>query len=87
MIKKWRIGVRNPLEKNKKNVLQVLTGAKSFVTSGISERHLDVGDRSYHHIIDSKTGYPHDNDIASVTVITDKSIVGEIESTRLFFCR
>ncbi|PCS00716.1 FAD:protein FMN transferase [Lactococcus fujiensis] len=83
--KKWRIGVRNPLEKNKKNVLQVLTGAKSFVTSGISERHLDVGDRSYHHIIDSKTGYPHDNDIASVTVITDKSIVGEIESTRLFF--
>lgn len=83
--KKWRVGVRNPFEKSGKAVLSVLTTAKSFVTSGISERNFEQDGKVYHHIIDPKTGYPHDNSIASVTVLTDQSMRGELESTRLFF--
>jgi len=83
--KKWRIGIRNPLTNDKKPVLQLLSGEGSVVTSGISERYLKVNDKIYHHIIDSKTGYPHHNQLASVTVLSQKSIDGEIETTRLFF--
>ena len=83
--KKWRIGIRNPLTNDKKSVLQLLSGEGSVVTSGISERYLKVNDKIYHHIIDSKTGYPHHNQLASVTILSKKSIDGEIETTRLFF--
>ena len=81
----WRVGIRNPLQKTTRSILQVLTPAQSFVTSGISERFLDVEGKRYHHILDSRTGYPHENDIASVTVLTPRSVDGEVESTRLFF--
>ena len=36
---------------------------------------------SYTHL----TGYPHHNQLASVTILSKKSIDGEIETTRLFF--
>ena len=83
--KKWRVGIRNPLNNSKVPILQILTDESSVVTSGISERSLRVNGQLYHHIIDCKTGYPHQNQLASVTVLSKKSIDGEIETTRLFF--
>jgi thiamine biosynthesis lipoprotein len=82
---KWRVGIRNPLNPEQDSIAQVQIGAASVVTSGISERHLDIANKSYHHIIDPETGYPHDNNIASVTVFSKYSVDGEIETTRLFF--
>jgi thiamine biosynthesis lipoprotein len=83
--KKWRVGIRNPLNQTGETIAQIVTSASSVVTSGIAERHLEVDGKSYHHIIDPRTGYPHDNDIASVTVLSRDSIDGEIETTHLFF--
>ena len=57
---------------------------KSVVTSGIYERHLEVDGQSFHHIFDSKTGYPVETDLASITIISDQSVDGEIWTTRLF---
>ncbi|MFZ2027357.1 MAG: FAD:protein FMN transferase, partial [Lactococcus raffinolactis] len=37
-----------------------------------------------HHIFDSKTGYPVENDLASLTIISEKSLDGEIWTTKLF---
>ena len=82
---KWVVGIRNPLINSGVSIAQVLTGESSVVTSGIAERHMEVNGKSYHHIIDPETGYPHDNNIASVTVLSKKSIDGEIETTRLYF--
>ena len=81
----WRVGVRHPMKQTGESVIQLATGPGSVVTSGIAERHLEIGGKSYHHIIDPRTGWPHDNDVASVTVLTDGSVDGEIETTRLFF--
>lgn len=81
----WRVGIRNPLDNSRQSIVQIIAGEGSVVTSGISERYLNVGGKTYHHIIDPETGYPHDNRIASVTVFSKKSIDGEIETTRLFF--
>ena len=38
-------------------------------TSGIYERYLEVDGHKYSHILNPKTGYPFDNDIASITLL------------------
>lgn len=80
----WRIGIQNPVEKRGQHLLVLSVKAKSVVTSGIYERHLEVDDQSFHHIFDSATGYPVETDLASITIISDRSVDGEIWTTRLF---
>ncbi|MDO4455458.1 MAG: FAD:protein FMN transferase [Ligilactobacillus agilis] len=81
----WRIGVQDPSAKRGQSILVVTVPECSAVTSGIYERHLKQANHDYHHIIDPQTGYPHENDLAGVTVFTQTSISGEIETERLFF--
>ncbi|MBN2942824.1 MAG: FAD:protein FMN transferase [Streptococcus sp.] len=80
----WRIGIQNPVEKRGNHLLVLSVKDKSVVTSGIYERHLEVDDQSFHHIFDSATGYPVETDLASITIISDRSVDGEIWTTRLF---
>ncbi len=80
----WRIGIQNPVEKRGQHLLVLSVKDKSVVTSGIYERHLEVDDQSFHHIFDSTTGYPVETDLASITIISDRSVDGEIWTTRLF---
>ena len=80
----WRIGIQNPVEKRGNHLLVLSVKDKSVVTSGIYERHLEVDGQSFHHIFDSATGYPVETDLASITIISDRSVDGEIWSTRLF---
>ncbi len=40
--------------------------------------------KRYHHIIDAKTGYPSDNEVSGISVVSDKSIEGDALSTALF---
>ena len=80
----WRIGIQNPklLRGNHSAILAVTN--QSVVTSGIYERTLTVEGQNYHHILDRKTGYPIENQLASLTIVSDKSVDGEIWTTRLF---
>lgn len=80
----WRIGIQNPVEKRGQHLLVLSVKDKSIVTSGIYERHLEVDGQSFHHIFDSATGYPVETDLASITIISDRSVDGEIWTTRLF---
>lgn len=45
---------------------------------------LEVDGVSYHHLMDPETGYPFDNDIAGVSILSDKSIDGDALSTLVF---
>ena len=38
----------------------------------------------YHHILNPATGYPYDNGLVSVTIISDKSVDGDGLSTSCF---
>lgn len=80
----WRIGIQNPklLRGNHSAILAVTN--QSVVTSGIYERTFTVEGQNYHHILDRKTGYPIENQLASLTIVSDKSVDGEIWTTRLF---
>ena len=80
----WRIGIQNPVQKRGQHLLVLSVKDKSVVTSGIYERHLEVDGQSFHHIFDSTTGYPVETDLASITILSDRSVDGEIWTTRLF---
>ena len=60
-----------------------ITG-KSVVSSGIYERCFKQDGKLYHHILNPKTGYPYDNGLISVTIISDQSVDGDALSTTCF---
>lgn len=80
----WRVGIQDPNEARNTVVGSVKEKNKSLVTSGIYERNLEVDGKLYHHLFDSKTGYPFENDIAGVTIVSDTSIAGDGLSTAVF---
>ena len=82
--KVWQIGIQDPRNPRGNHLLTIPASNKSVVTSGIYERHLTVDGKDYHHIFDSETGFPVETDLASLTIISDKSVDGEIWTTRLF---
>ncbi len=74
----WNIGVQNPDFTNSgASFGTVKVSNKAVVTSGIYERYFEKEGKIYHHIFDTATGYPVDNELSSVTIITDKSINGD----------
>lgn len=56
----------------------------SAVTSGIYERCFYEDDVLYHHILDTATGYPVENDIASVTILCPSSVDADALSTSCY---
>ncbi|OJG71462.1 thiamin biosynthesis lipoprotein ApbE [Enterococcus quebecensis] len=80
----WNVGIQDPNKARNTVIGTIQESDKTLVTSGIYERFLEVDGKSYHHLFDPKTGYPFDNDIAGVTVITKESIDGDGLSTAVF---
>ncbi|MFA7572870.1 MAG: FAD:protein FMN transferase [Lutispora sp.] len=80
----WKIGVQNPFNPRGDYLGIVQIDNKSVVTSGIYERYFEQDGKRYHHILEPRTGYPGDNGLAGVSIITDKSIDGDGLSTSIF---
>ncbi len=80
----WRIGIQNPVHTRGNSQIILKVRDQSVVTSGVYERQLVENGQSYHHIFNPRTGYPVETELASVTIISDRSIDGEIWTTRLF---
>ena len=80
----WAIGLKKPFSTPDALIGVINVKGKSVVTSGIYERYFESEGQRYHHILDPKTGYPLDNELLSVTVISDDSIDGDIYTTLLY---
>ena len=80
----WKVGIQDPNEARNTIVGSVTNKDMSLVTSGIYERNLEVDGKMYHHLFDSKTGYPFENEIAGVTIISETSVAGDGLSTGVF---
>jgi Membrane-associated lipoprotein involved in thiamine biosynthesis len=80
----WNVGIQNPFLPRGNAVALVKIKNQSVVTSGIYERVFEKDGSKYHHIFDSKTGYPIESNIASLTIIADKSLDCDIYTTKLF---
>ncbi len=80
---KYNIGIKDPDDASKnRGVLRLSSGFVSV--SGDYERFVTVGGEKYHHIIDTKTGYPAESGIRSVSVVCDNGALADALSTALF---
>lgn len=80
----WSIGVRDP-ESDAGSTMGILKlEDNSIVSSGIYERFFIDGDIRYHHLINPKIGYPEQNDMMSVSIISELSVDGDALSTTVF---
>lgn len=77
----WNIGIQNPLAACGEYIGVTSVSNKSVVTSGNYERFFTVNGKKYHHILDSRTGYPSENGVISATIISDNSIDGDALAT------
>jgi thiamine biosynthesis lipoprotein len=81
--KPWKIGIQNPFNPRGDYLGIAEIKDQTVVTSGTYERYFEKDGKRYHHILDPRTGYPADNEVASVSIITDSSMDGDGNSTSL----
>jgi len=80
----WRVGVQDP-KSDRGEYLGLVTGKNmTVVTSGIYERFFIENGVRYHHILDTKTGYPATNSLVSVSIVAERSIDADGLSTSVF---
>ena len=79
----WRVAVENPADTG--SYIGVLSiKDKAVITSGGYERYFKQDGKTYHHIIDPATGYPANNGLTSVTIVSDDGTLADGLSTSLF---
>jgi len=77
----WKIGVQDPFNSRGSFLGIVPVQDQTVVTSGTYERVFEENGKKYHHILDSATGYPVENNLYGVSIIAEKSIDGDGLST------
>lgn len=80
----YHIGIRKPFSEEGETITAVDVADQSIVTSGRYERYFEKDGHIYHHILDPFTGYPYDNDLNGVTILSDSSMEGDALSTICF---
>ena len=68
----YKIAIEKPFEGTSAAILKIKD--RAVVTSGIYQRFIEKDGKYYHHIIDPKTGYGAENELASVTVIGENAL-------------
>lgn len=80
----FNIGIQKPFDEQNATITSVQVKDSSVVTSGSYERYFEVNDTIYHHILNTETGYPCDNELLSVTILSEESVDGDALSTTCF---
>ena len=81
----YRIGIQKPFAAGGETVTAISVSDASVVSSGIYERYFYEDNVLYHHLLDTQTGYPADNNIAGVTILAPTSIEADALSTTCYF--
>jgi thiamine biosynthesis lipoprotein len=80
----FHVGIQKPYADRNETIAVMDISDFSVVSSGVYERYFLLDGVSYHHILNPKTGYPYDNNLISVTIISEKSSDGDGLSTTCF---
>ena len=79
----WRVGIQDPV--NTEDMFAVVeVSDEAVITSGAYQRYFEEDGVHYHHIIDPRTGYPANNGLISVTIISPDGTLADALSTSLF---
>lgn len=80
----WNIGIQEPF-KDKGEVLHTVKVEDiSVASSGVYERHFIKNNINYHHLLDARSGYPMNNGLWQVTILTPSSLEADKLSSALF---
>ena len=83
--KTFSVGIQKPFAENGEYAAKISElSDMSVVTSGNYIRYFEKDGKIYHHILDTKSGYPIDNGISSVTIISSSSATADALSTACF---
>lgn len=80
----FRIGIQKPFSPGGDIALVLPVTDLSVVSSGTYERYFELDNTIYHHILDTKTGYPVQNNLFQVTILSRSSMDGDALSTTCF---
>ncbi len=80
----FTVGIQKPFEDNTTYITTINEKGLSIVSSGPYERNFTQDGKLYHHILDTSTGYPVDNNLYGVTILSDSSVDGDALSTICF---
>lgn len=80
----YRIGIQKPFDENGQTITSVEVSDCSVVSSGIYQRYFAKDGKLYHHILNPETGYPYENNLLQVTILSDSSADGDALSTCCF---
>lgn len=81
----YRIGIQRPFANEGETVTTLEVTDSSVVSSGVYERYFYEDGILYHHLLDTQTGYPADNNIAGVTILSSSSVEADALSTTCYF--
>lgn len=80
----FQVGIQKPFEEYSELIAHMSIEDASVVTCGIYERAFTNEGILYHHILNPTTGYPYENELASVTIVSSHSIDGDALSTTCY---
>ncbi len=80
----YRVAVKYPFGGAQDVITTLSVRDQSVVTSGVYERFIELNGVRYHHILHPQTGYPVENGLLSVTIVTDSSTDADALSTACF---
>jgi thiamine biosynthesis lipoprotein len=80
----FQIGIQKPYADRNETIAFMEIKDRSVVNSGVYERFFVLDGVHYHHILSPLTGYPYQNKLTSVTIISNKSVDGDGLSTSCF---
>ena len=80
----WNVGIKDPGDPGGNPALILHLANATVVTSGVYERFFMQDGIRYHHILDTKTGYPARTGLLSSTIVCESSIAADALSTSVF---
>ena len=80
----WKVGIQDIDRPTGEYMLVAKNFGGSTVTSGIYERGFELDGVYYHHILSTETGWPVENELASVTILSESSMWGDALATTAF---
>lgn len=79
----WTVAIQDP--NNTATYLGIIeVGETAVVTSGTYQRFFTLNNKTYHHIINPKTGNPVNNTLSSVTIVCSDGTMADSLSTAMF---
>ncbi len=82
--KNIKVGIRDPYGNAGRSIATLTLSDACISTSGSYERCFEENGKSYHHILDPETGYPVENGLVSVTVVSESGALSDALSTACF---